>query len=246
MKKKDIHIPKDHIELDKELETLLLNNGYKILKHVKENDKELIKVELEDVIPKKIRQALKSVVQAIAMAVELRDPYTAGHQARVADISRIIAKEMGIQNGDGLLEGIRIAASIHDIGKLAIPSDILSKPTKLTETEKSLIEIHPLKGYEILKEIDFPWPVAEIVYQHHERMNGSGYPRGIKGKDIHIGAKIIAVADVLEAMSSHRPYRPAIGIEKAIEEIRKGKGKLYDKDVVKACLMLYKKGVIKL
>jgi HD-GYP domain-containing protein (c-di-GMP phosphodiesterase class II) len=138
------------------------------------------------------------------------------------------------------IEGIRIASLIHDIGKIGIPAEILSKPDRLSEIEYSLIKDHSQMGYDILKSIDFPWPIAQIVLQHQERLNGSGYPQGLKGDDILLEAKIIAVADVIEAMSSHRPYRPALGIDQALEEISKNKGILYDPEVVDTCLMLFK------
>jgi len=242
---KGIYIDKDSIIVDEHLKFILRENGYRIIEHVIKNKQEVIKIELETKIPEKLRKALSGVVQAMATAVEMRDPYTAGHQSKVADIARNIGEEMGIKNRDGMLEGIRIAAAVHDIGKLGLPSDILSKPTDLSDTEFDLIKIHPLKGYKILKEIDFPWPVAEIVYQHHERMDGSGYPRGLKGDEILIETRILAVADVLEAMSSHRPYRPSLGFKKAIKEIRKNKGKLYDSDVVDACISLIEKKKLK-
>lgn len=247
---REIYIAKDTIIIDDHLRDVLKVNGYKIIEHFNKNNQEVIKIELKNKIPDKLRKALGGVVQAMAASVELRDPYTAGHQMRVADIARRIATEMGIGKGDedGILEGIRVAATIHDIGKLGIPSDLLSKPTEngLSDTEFELIKEHPRKGYEILKEIDFPWPIAEIVYQHHERVNGSGYPRKLKGKKILLEARIIAVADVVEAMASHRPYRPALGIEKAIEEIYNNKGKLYDKKAVAACLALYARGELDL
>ena len=230
---------------DENLIHILKANGYKIIDYV-ENGTGTLKIELKSVISNKLRQALEGVTHAIAMATELRDPYTAGHQIRVTTLAVKIASEMQINNGYELLEGIRIAASLHDIGKLGIPSSILFKPTisELSDIEFELIKMHPKKGYDVLKEIDFPWPIAETVYQHHERMNGSGYPRGLKSDDILIEARILAVADVVEAMASHRPYRPTLGIEKAVEEIQKGKGKLYDKDVVKTFLKLYKNGDI--
>ena len=171
-------------------------------------------------------------------AVEMRDPYTAGHQVRVADLARAIATEMGLDQNK--IDGIRMAGSIHDIGKLSIPAEILSKPTKLTDIEFSLIKEHSRSGYEMLKDVESPWPLAEIVYQHHERMNGSGYPRNLKGDEILIEARIMAVADVVEAMASHRPYRPALGIEAALEEIEKNKGILYDNTVADACLRLFR------
>lgn len=188
---------------------------------------------------KKLRNALAGTIQAIALIVETRDPYTAGHQRRVADIARAIAQEMGLSESQ--VDGIRIAGVIHDLGKLSIPAEILSKPGQLTSLEYSLIKTHPQAGYEILKEIFFQWPIAQIVLQHHERMDGSGYPQGIKGNDILLEARVIAVADVVEAMASHRPYRPALGGDSAMEEILRNKGQLYDPDVVKACISYFQK-----
>jgi HD-GYP domain-containing protein (c-di-GMP phosphodiesterase class II) len=171
-------------------------------------------------------------------AVEARDPYTAGHQTRSANLAHGIATEMGLPQEK--IEGIRIAGSIHDIGNLSIPAEILSKPSKLTNIEFSLIKEHTMKGYEILKDVEFPWPLAEIVYQHHERMDGSGYPRNLKGDDIMIEARILSVADVVEAMASHRPYRASLGIHAALDEIEKNRGILYDMNVVDACLRLFR------
>ncbi len=185
----------------------------------------------------KLRRAMEGVIQAMAMAVETRDPYTAGHQKRVANLARAIAQEMGIDMM--VTDGIRMAAAIHDIGKIAVPAEILSKPTKLTDLEYSLIKIHSTAGYDILKEIDFPWPIAEIVLQHHEKINGSGYPAGLKGEEIRIEARIICVADVVEAIGSHRPYRPTLGIDRALEEISVHRGTLFDEDVVQTCLDLF-------
>ena len=171
-------------------------------------------------------------------AVESRDPYTSGHQVRVAHLARAIATEMGLPQDK--IDGIRMAGSIHDIGKLSIPAEILSKPTKLTDIEYSLIKEHSRIGYEMLKNVESPWPLAQIVYQHHERMDGSGYPRNLKGDEILLGARIMAVADVVETMASHRPYRAALGIEAALEEIEKNKGIFYDNAVVDACLKLFR------
>lgn len=164
----------------------------------------------------------------------MRDPYTYGHQKRVADISVAIAKQMGLS--ENTIEGIYFAALIHDVGKIQVPAELLSKPSKLTKAEFNLIKTHPRVGYQLMKEVDFPWPIAELIYQHHEKMNGTGYPRKLSGDRILLGARIIGVADVLEAMSSHRPYRPALGLEKALEEINKNKGILFDTDVVDACM----------
>jgi len=187
----------------------------------------------------KLRRNLNATINAIALTVEARDPFTSGHQRRVADLARAIATEMGLSKDS--IEAIRTAGVIHDLGKICVPADILSKPAKLNELEFSLIKAHPKVGYDILKEIDFPWPVAEIVYQHHERWNGSGYPRSLADDEILLEARILAVADVVEAMSSHRPYRPALGIKEALKEIEKNKGILYDPEAVNACLRLFSK-----
>lgn len=186
----------------------------------------------------RLRKALGGTVQAISMAVETKDPYTAGHQRRTADLARAIATEMGLDADQR--DFIRTAATIHDIGKIALPAEILSKPTKLTEIEFSLIKTHALQGYEILKGIEFPWPVADVVLQHHERIDGSGYPAGLKGEDILLEARILSVADVVEAIASHRPYRPAHRIDDALDEISKNRGILYDAEAVDACLTLFR------
>ena len=185
-----------------------------------------------------LRKAVSVTIQVLASAVEIRDPYTAGHQLRSADLARAIATEMGLPQEK--IDGIRLAGSIHDIGKLSVPAEILSKPSKLTNTEFSLIKEHSQKGYEMLKDVASPWPLAQIVYQHHERMDGSGYPRNLKGDEILMEARILAVSDVVESMASHRPYRPARGIEVALEEIEKDRGTVYDKAVVDACLRLFR------
>jgi putative nucleotidyltransferase with HDIG domain len=177
-------------------------------------------------------------------AVEMRDPYTAGHQLRVANLACAIATEMGLPQDK--IDGIRMAGSIHDIGKLSIPAEILSKPTKLTNIEYSLIKEHPLSGYEMLKDVESPWPLAQVVYQHHERMDGSGYPRNLKGDEIIMEARIMAVADVVEAMASHRPYRAGLGIDTALAEIEKNTGTYYDNTVVDACLRLFREKDYKL
>jgi PAS domain S-box-containing protein/putative nucleotidyltransferase with HDIG domain len=185
----------------------------------------------------RMRRALGATVQAMAMSVEARDPYTAGHQRRVATLARSIAVEMNLPADQ--IDGIRTAAIIHDLGKIAIPSEILNKPTKLTQLEVNFIRIHSQLGYDILKDIEFPWPVADVVLQHHERMDGSGYPKGLKGDNILLEARILTVADVVEAMASHRPYRPSLSIEAALKEIKKNKGILYDDIVADACLRLF-------
>jgi PAS domain S-box-containing protein/putative nucleotidyltransferase with HDIG domain len=186
----------------------------------------------------KLRKTLKASIDSLASAIEMRDPYTAGHQERVTRLARAIAVEMGLDSER--VEAIEIAGVIHDIGKLYVPAEILSKPTKLSELEYSMIKMHAQVGYTILSKIDFPWPIANIVHQHHETINGSGYPQGLAGKDILLEAKILTVADVVEAMSSHRPYRPALGISLALDEIAQKRGILYDREVVDACLRLFR------
>jgi len=190
------------------------------------------------------RNVLEGSIQAIAMTLEMRDPYTAGHQQRVTRLACAIAEELGISNDQ--IEGLYFAGLIHDIGKVTIPAEILSKPGRLTETEFSIIKNHPNVAYDILKKIDFPWPVARIVRQHHEYINGSGYPQGLKGDQILIEAKILTVADVVEAMASHRPYRPALGIDTALEEIKFGRGIRFDPDVVDACVKLFETNAFRL
>jgi len=184
-----------------------------------------------------LRASLEGTIAAICKAVEARDPYTAGHQLRVADLASGIASEMSLDANR--IEGIRMGASIHDIGKIHLPAEILSKPTKLSSVEYSLVQAHPQVGYDILKDIAFPWPVADIAHQHHERMDGSGYPQGLKGEKICLEARIVAVADVVEAISSHRPYRPQLGLNAALDEITTGRNRLYDTPAVDACLELF-------
>ena len=191
-----------------------------------------------------LRKAIDGIIEAMGLTVEIRDPYTAGHQRRVAEIAHSIAIEMGLSNQQ--IQGIRMAGVIHDIGKMAVPAEILSKPGKITEHEFGIIKTHPEVGYNILKKIDFPWPIAQIVYQHHERIDGSGYPQGLEGKDILLEARIMAVADVVEAMASHRPYRPALGIDSALEEIEKNTNEIYDPEVVDACLRIFREDKFKL
>ena len=186
----------------------------------------------------KLRAALGGIVSALALTGEQRDPYTAGHQQRVSNFARKIAEEMNLPKDQ--VEGLRMAGVIHDIGKMHIPSDILSRPGKLSNDEFNIVKTHPQVGYDILKGIEFPWPIADIVHQHHEHIDGSGYPLCLTNGDILMEARILCVADVVEAMSSHRPYRPALGIDNALEEITKGKGVCYDSDVVDACLKVVK------
>jgi len=187
----------------------------------------------------KLQKTMEEIINTIGNIVETRDPYTAGHQKNVSQIATFMAQEMKLPPDK--IEGIRIASLVHDVGKISIPAEILNKPTKLTEIEYNLIKNHSQTGHDILKSIEFPWPIAQIVLQHHERLNGSGYPEGLKGEDILLEARIMGIVDVVEAMSSHRPYRPALGIDKALEEISQYKGVLYDPEIVDACLKLFKK-----
>jgi len=189
----------------------------------------------------RLEQVLRSVTGLIGKVVETRDPYTQGHEEGVARICRLIAGEMNLSPEDA--EGIEVAALVHDVGKLAVPAEILTKPGKLTDLEFQLIKAHSLRGYEILKDIDFTWPVAETVLQHHERMDGSGYPGSLTGDAISLGARILMVADVIEAMGAHRPYRSALGIEAAMGEITTHPDK-YDQEVIDACARLHTAGRI--
>jgi PAS domain S-box-containing protein/putative nucleotidyltransferase with HDIG domain len=191
-----------------------------------------------------LRKAINTTIQVMVSAVETRDPYTAGHQIRSADLARAIATEMGLPQEK--IDAIRMAGSIHDIGKLSIPAEILSKPTKLSELEFSMIKEHARKGFEMLKDVESPWPLADIVHQHHERMDGTGYPRNLKGEEILIEARILTVADVVEAMASHRPYRAGLGINAALNEIEKNRGIFYDRVVADACLRLFREKGFKL
>jgi PAS domain S-box-containing protein/putative nucleotidyltransferase with HDIG domain len=182
--------------------------------------------------------AMEGTVQAIAYTIETRDPYTAGHQRRVTKLACLIGEVMGLS--PDRTEGLRMSGELHDIGKIHVPAEILSKPGKISEAEYTIIKTHAQVGHDILKTIEFPWPVAKIVLQHHERMDGSGYPQGLKGEKILLEARILAVADVIEAMATHRPYRPALSIDEALKEISKNKRKLYDARVVEACLKVFK------
>jgi PAS domain S-box-containing protein len=186
----------------------------------------------------KLERAMRGTLEVVSKMVELRDPYTRGHERRVAELCAALGAELGLS--DDRVEGLRVAGSVHDVGKIASPAEILSKPTRLTPAEYALVKDHAQHGYEILKEVEFPWPVAESARQHHERMDGSGYPRGLKGEEILLEARILAVADTVEAMSSHRPYRPGLGIDKALAEIERGSGAQYDRDVSGACLRLFR------
>ena len=185
-----------------------------------------------------LKMNLVDSITALASTLEMRDPYTAGHQKRVAHLAVATAREMNLD--EDYIEAVNLAAIVHDVGKIQVPSEILSKPGRLSEIEFSLIKQHPQSGYEILKTINFPWPIAQIVLQHHERMDGSGYPQGLRGNAIPLESRIIAVADVIEAMASHRPYRPGLGVDAAIDEIGRFRGVRFDAQVVDACVALFK------
>lgn len=184
-----------------------------------------------------LRESLEQSIQTIAATVEARDPYTAGHQRRVAELAVAIAQEMGLDEEQ--IRGIHFAAIIHDLGKIHIPAEILAKPGRLSEIEFMLIKTHPQEGYNILQDVKFPWPIAETILQHHEKLDGSGYPRGLRGDEIRLEARILTVADVVEAMYSHRPYRAAVGIKAALNEIKTGSGRAYDPRVVETCVLLF-------
>lgn len=190
---------------------------------------------------KKLHTAMLNTAYATAAMLDLRDPYTAGHQRRVGDLARAIGRELGLP--EHTLEGLHLAGCIHDIGKITVPTDILTKPSSLSTLEYAFIKEHPAKGFEVLSNYEMPWPVADIVYEHHERLNGSGYPRGLQAGQIRLETCIISVADVVEAMMTHRPYRPSLGLNAALNEISENKGILYHADSVDACITLFcKKG----
>jgi putative nucleotidyltransferase with HDIG domain len=206
---------------------------YKNITDIKRNDREVM-----DHISK-VRQSLGNISNAMVSTIEVRDPYTIGHQQRVSNLARTIAREMDLPNDD--VDAIRMAGTLHDLGKVNIPAEILSKPGKLSKIELDLIKMHPTIAYNILKKIEFPWDIADLVYQHHEKLDGSGYPRGLKGSNILLGSRILAVADVVESIASHRPYRPALGIRKALDEILAKKDIYYDSKVVDTCISLFNK-----
>ena len=191
-----------------------------------------------------LKKAMHGTIDIISIISEMRDPYTHGHERRVGELAAAIGVEMGLDANR--VEGIRVAGYVHDVGKISVPAEILSKPARLTPAEFALIKEHPQQGFEILKGVDFPWPVGQVTLQHHERLDGSGYPQGLKGDAIILEARIISVADVVEAMASHRPYRPGLGIGKALAEIERGRGAVYDPGVVDACLLLIRKKGYKL
>ncbi len=225
-----------HYETDKDKKDLKFLGTLGVIKDVTERKR------AEDALQRslnKLERILEETVNALASAVETRDPYTAGHQRRVANLAFTMAKEMGLSKEQ--INGIHMAAVIHDIGKIHVPAEILSKPTRLTNAEFDIVKTHAQVGYDILKSIEFPWPVADVIRQHHERMNGSGYPQGLKKEDILLEAGILAVADVVEAMSSYRPYRPARSWGETFDEITKNRVTLYEPHAVDICLELFKK-----
>jgi len=202
-----------------------------------------LEIQLKDTM-KQLQRALYETIDAITLMSEIKDPYTSGHQKRVAIISSAIATELGLQKD--MIDGIYVAGLLHDVGKISVPNDILAKPGKLNEGEFIIIKNHPVVSHSILKHIEFPWPIASIVNQHHERIDGSGYPHGIQGEKMSVGSRILSVADVVEAMTAHRPYRPALGLKKALSEIEKNKGILYDQEITEACVKVFKDKKVKL
>ena len=196
------------------------------------------------IINKQLKSALMKTVEVAMKLSEMRDPYTAGHERRVAEIAVAISAELGFDKERQ--QGMRVAGYLHDVGKINIPAEILSKPGRLSDVEYNLVKGHVQAGYDAIKDVDFPWPVAEVVFQHHERLDGTGYPRGLKGEEIIMEARILSVADVVESMSSHRPYRAELGIEKALAEIERGSGIIYDATVVDACIKLFRENGFKI
>jgi HD-GYP domain-containing protein (c-di-GMP phosphodiesterase class II) len=185
-----------------------------------------------------LERTVESIIQVLSLIMEEKDPYTGGHQRRVTILAVAIGEEMGLL--DDQIKCLKMAGTVHDLGKITIPMGLLSKPGEIHEYEFKLIEKHPQVAYNILKSIDFSWPVDKVVLQHHERINGTGYPQGLSGNDILPEAKVLAVADVIDAMTFHRPYRPSLGIEMALDEIEKNRDVLYAQDAVDACLRLFR------
>ena len=223
----------DYDESDSRQLTLLMDSVWRMTEQKK--SELAVKETME-----RLRKALRETIQAISMTVEARDPYTAGHQRRVADLSAAMAAEIGLDPDK--TEGIRMAGLIHDLGKILVPAEILNKASRLNQIELNLVKTHSQSGYDILKGIEFPWPIARMVLEHHERVDGSGYPNGVTGDALLLESRILGVADVVESMASHRPYRPAIGLEAALEEILRNRGVLYDSEAVDACVNVFRKG----
>lgn len=220
---------------------LFENLAYEIgcgLKALKDQEKLLVEVKVREDAQAQLLLALKATIEAMSKTMEWRDPYTAGHQKRVAKISTVIGRKMGLS--EDRLQGLYMAGLVHDIGKVAVPSEILTKPTVLNELERKMVQEHVNSGYQILKDIPFSWPIADVVHQHHERLDGTGYPLGIKGDDILLESRILAVADTIEAMGSHRPYRPAQDLDITFQELKKMSGKGLDAQVVQVAIELFK------
>ncbi|HUM79364.1 MAG TPA: HD domain-containing phosphohydrolase [Candidatus Saccharicenans sp.] len=206
-------------------------------------DRQRLGEQLKDGL-EKLKKTFGAIIEALNKLVEARDPYTGSHQRRVADLARAIGLDMGL--AAEVIDGLSLAAMVHDVGKVAVPSEILNKPGPLSKSEWGLIKNHPRTGHELLKDIEFPWPVADIILQHHERLDGSGYPDGLKEGEIKLEARILAVADVVEAMSSLRPYREPHPLEETLQEVERNKGLLYDPEVVDVCLWLFREKGYKL
>lgn len=223
----------DEQEMLKEYNARLVNRLERQLEESRRTNEEMARTAT------RLREMVDGAVTAIAKIVEARDPYTSGHQERVAALAAAIGNELGLVHDE--VEGIRIAGLIHDIGKVYVPAEILSKPRKLTDVEFSIVKLHPQVAYDVLATIDFPWPIADYIIQHHERLDGSGYPNGLTNGEILRGSNILAVADVVEAMSSHRPYKIALGIDAALDEISTHAGTRYDPDAAAACVAVFKK-----
>jgi putative nucleotidyltransferase with HDIG domain len=211
--------------------------GLRSIERQRQLDKQIHEKEL---IQERLADALRATIEAMSKTMEWRDPYTAGHQKRVALITTAIAQKLNLDKQ--MIQALYMAGMVHDIGKVAVPAEILTKPTRLTSLEMGMVQEHAETGYQILKDIPFPWPIAEMVHQHHERLDGSGYPKGLKGEQILQGARILAVADTIEAMATHRPYRPALGLLVAMEEIRAEAGTKLDAQVVDAAFALLNEG----
>lgn len=229
----------DNILLERSLRHSIERHSMYIELQKKTAETEVIHGEIEKSL-KRMQSTLDETIRAMAKAIEYKDTYTASHQRNVARLASAIAERMNLQKSQ--IKSIELASTIHDIGKIGIPSEFLSKSTVLTEHEFNVVKTHAQIGFEIIKEIEFPWPIAQIILQHHERLNGSGYPSGLVENQIILEAKILTVADVVEAIASHRPYRPALGIDKALQEIVQNQGILFDRAVVGACLMLFHHG----
>lgn len=230
-----IYLYKNYKSLYKQLAKLLKMTDKQQTQMIKQLEDQAKELQHQTIT---ISEMLYQTIETISSIAEMRDPYTAGHQRRVAKLAEAIGIEMGFDQDQ--IEGLHFAGLLHDTGKIYVPTEILCKPGKLSEHEFLLIKDHTIRGYNILKEINCPWPIAEVAYSHHERVDGTGYPRGLKGNEIIIEARIIAVADTVETISTHRPYRPAIGIEAALDFIIKSRNIQFDSDVVDACVTIFK------